>query len=246
MGILDTLGSLSGTEGNGQMPDIISMNPDRPVGVRKRDVIVWSVPGVGYIQMYVNPQQMQMSEKKVISRQRTKGGYVVQYWGEEPITIKLDGTTGASGVEGINILRRAYRAEQDTYRVTANVLQNYLDSLLEAKTISEFSLIKGKGMANQTMVPTLGALALSVELFYQGWLFRGYFEDFVVTESVSNGVGIFNYSMTFIALEKSGVRNNFMPWHRAPARTYKDSDNPIGVNVADSDNTPMSYKGEHT
>ena len=246
MGILDVLGSLSGTEGNGQMPDIISMNPDRPVGVRKRDVIVWSVPGVGYIQMYINPQQMQMSEKKVISRQRTKGGYVVQYWGEEPITIKLDGTTGASGVEGINILRRAYRAEQDTYRVTANVLQGYLDSLLSSKTISEFSLANGKNLASQTGVPTLGALALSVELFYQGWLFRGYFEDFVVTESVANGVGIFQYSMTFIALEKGGVRNNFMPWHRAPARTYKDSDNPIGVSVADSDHTPMSYKGEHT
>ena len=246
MGILDVLGSLSGTEGNGQMPDIISMNPDRPVGVRKRDVIVWSVPGVGYIQMYINPQQMQMSEKKVISRQRTKGGYVVQYWGEEPITIKLDGTTGASGVEGINILRRAYRAEQDTYRVTANVLQGYLDSLLSSKTISEFSLANGKNLASQTVVPTLGALALSVELFYQGWLFRGYFEDFVVTESVANGVGIFQYSMTFIALEKGGVRNNFMPWHRAPARTYKDSDNPIGVSVADSDHTPMSYKGEHT
>ena len=251
MGFLDSLSgvfdSLVGsTDGKGQVPDIIAMNPDRPVGVRKRDVIIWNVPGSGHIQMYVNPQSMQMTEKKVIQKIRTKGGYIVQYWGEEPITIKLDGTTGASGIEGINILRRAYRAEQDTYRTTAGVLQNYLDALVGAKAIGDMSLKKGTEIANQTLIPTLGALALSVELFYQGWLFRGYFEDFTVTEAVTNGVGVFNYGMTFIALEKSGIRNNFMPWHRSPARTYKNSSDPIGVNVADSDHTPLSYKGEHT
>ena len=58
--------------------------------------------------MYINPQQMNIDEKKVIKQQRTKGGYIIQYWGEELTTLNISGTTGSAGVEGINVLYEIY------------------------------------------------------------------------------------------------------------------------------------------
>mgnify|MGYP001227577900 CR=1 FL=1 len=66
--------------------------------------------------MYINPQSINMREDKIIQKQLTKGGHMVQYWGEELITINAQGTTGSSGIEGINVLRDIYRHEQIQFR----------------------------------------------------------------------------------------------------------------------------------
>jgi len=97
-GAADVLGALAGTtEGNSQSPDIIMMNPEMPTGYRVRELMSWRIPGIGYVEMYVNPRSLTISEKKGITRQRTKGGFIIQYWGEEPISLKIEGTTGSSG-----------------------------------------------------------------------------------------------------------------------------------------------------
>jgi|15BtaG_2_1085339.scaffolds.fasta_scaffold00060_8 hypothetical protein len=67
-------------------------------------------------QMYINPQSFAISEKKLVKADLTKGGYVVQYWGEDLPTIQVNGTTGSAGIEGINILRSIYRHEQTQFR----------------------------------------------------------------------------------------------------------------------------------
>lgn len=67
-------------------------------------------------QLYLNPQSFSIKENKLIRKTLTKGGHVVQYWGEELPTITASGTTGSSGVEGVNILRDIYRHEQLHYR----------------------------------------------------------------------------------------------------------------------------------
>jgi len=72
-------------------------------------------------QLYMNPQSFNLRERKYIKSELTKGGFVTQYWGEELSTIEVSGTTGASGVEGINVLRDIYRHEQIQYR---RVLEN--------------------------------------------------------------------------------------------------------------------------
>ena len=53
-------------EGNLQLPDIIAENPQTPKGKKTRQLIRWRVPGLGFVDMYINPQQMDISEKKVI------------------------------------------------------------------------------------------------------------------------------------------------------------------------------------
>jgi hypothetical protein len=248
-------------EGNLILPDIIAENPQTPLGRRSRQLIRWRVPGIGFVDMYINPQQMQIQEKKIIQKQRTKGGYVVQYWGEELISIRLDGNTGASGIEGINILRKVYRAEQDAFHRVEQILSDRLNSLASGGT-SLSSLARrasegGVGSAlgglvsdvlggakNPPLLPTLGSLALSVELYYQGWVFKGFFEEFSVTESVQNGVGLFSYSMLFTVTDRRGFRTNFMPWHRSPATFDRASGNPNGFNKSNADTTPLNFGGE--
>lgn len=72
-------------------------------------------------QMFINPQTLAFREKKFVKPDLTKGGFVVQYWGEDLTTIEVNGTTGSSGIEGINVLRGIYRHEQFQFRrVLAN------------------------------------------------------------------------------------------------------------------------------
>jgi hypothetical protein len=83
----------------------------------KRDIIHWFVPEFGVVKMYVNPNNIQYRHKKLITKNRTKGGYTLQYWGEDLTVLTLSGTTGSSGIEGINVLYEIYRAEQLAFDV---------------------------------------------------------------------------------------------------------------------------------
>jgi len=251
-------------EGNLQLPDIIANNPQTPKGRKSRQLIRWRVPGLGFVDMYINPQQMNISEKKIIQKQRTKGGYVIQYWGEELIDIRLQGNTGASGIEGINILRKVYRAEQDSFQQVAQMLADRVNAFSVGGNIAgligagaqqsggDFAgnvtggLITGLlgGNSSPSTLPTLGSLAVSVEMYFQGWVFKGYFNSFDVQESVNNGVGVYNYTLSFTVLDRRGVRSNIMPWQREAAIFDPDSGKPKSYYKSDSKNTPLSFGGE--
>jgi len=62
--------------------------------------------------LYLNPNSIRINDSKIIKDTLTKGGYSVQYWGEQLTTIDVGGTTGSSGIEGINVLKSIYRHEQ--------------------------------------------------------------------------------------------------------------------------------------
>lgn len=246
-------------EGNLSLPDIIAKNPQTPKGRRYRQLMRWRVPDLGFVDMYINPQQLQIQEKKIIQKQRTKGGYIIQYWGEELTTIRIDGNTGASGIEGINILRQVYRAEQNAFQKVEQILADRLNSLTNssisnlARTTASQGLGKALGglvsdvlggAKNPPLLPTLGSLAVSVELYYQGWVFKGFFEDLNIIESVSNGVGLFTYNMTFTVTERRGFRTNFMPWHRQATSFDISTGNLNGFNSSNAQITPLSFGGE--
>ena len=222
-------------------PKLIQENMNAPTGQRVRRLIRWRVPGAGFLDMYINPQQLQIQERKIIKKNRTKGGYVVQYWGEELPTITLHGNTASSGIEGINVLRNVYRAEQNAFSQIAKSMSDTIGSF-SAASIGGIVGSIGKNSAGKTagsiintaiggvfgsssatpLYPTLASLALGVEMFYQDWVFKGYFESFNVTESVNIGPGIFEYNMTFIVTDRRGIRTNFMDWHRSPVSLGED------------------------
>lgn len=205
------------------------------------------------IPLYVNPENVTIQETKLINKTLTKGGFLVQYWGEDLPRIQASGTTASGGIEAINILRDIYRHEQlqferilldraaqfqelsisaieDTSSATAAAgIRTALDSVLDggftsitdgiSSTIDAITnAFEGTTSSlNQPveLIPTLAAFAISIDLYFQGEKFRGYFNDFQVTESAQTP-GHFNYTFNFDVIKRTGTRSNFMPWHRNP------------------------------
>lgn len=169
--------------------------------INKRSLIFWELPHLGsgqYIEMYLNPQNIQFSSKKLITEQRTKGGFILQYWGEDLDTVNIQGTTGLAGIEGINVLRDAYRSEQ----------------------LALIELIKNNADKRRQ---SLAQLATSVIMWYDGEGYRGYFTDFSYTEGTAK-LGHFDYTINMRIVDIIGRRRqNFMPWHRQP---FSTTDNP--------------------
>jgi hypothetical protein len=185
--------------------------------------------------------------EKVINKERTKGGYAIQYWGEQLTTIGLSGTTGSSGVEGLNVLHEIYRSEQF-------VFDNYGLVLASQEGANNFSVGAGVEKAGQAVgaggiggvlgtiadvltgpsdpnkqllpqqLPTLASLAFTVEMFYEGWVYRGYFDSIRFTESVDY-LGSFEYDIQFVATQKRGYRLNTLPWQKSAIYGPSDSTN---------------------
>jgi hypothetical protein len=193
-------------------------------GVRR--MLKWLVPERGIVEMYINPQSISISDSKQITTQRTKGGFIIQYWGEELTKISIQGHTGSSGVEGMNVLRDVYRGEQIAFDIIAleeatklkqeedefinvaipglNEITNFVDRLENTpERVIEIS------------APTLAYYASSIEMYWMGEVYRGFFNDISVNETASR-LGIFEYTINFTATQKRGYRRNYLPWHKTP------------------------------
>lgn len=219
---------------------------NRP-GVNARHRMYWFIPEQPIVEMYLNPQSVSYGDKKVVTPQRTKGGYAIQYWGEELKTINIQGTTGTSGIEGINVLHDIYRSEQltlDPYALyvaaapppspasaVGSAIGGALGGDLGASIGGAVGGLIGdaaSGLGPGTRpTPTLAQFAFSVEMYWGGQVHRGYFSSFNVTESVEH-LGLFNYTMEFIATQTRGFRQNFMPWHRSATSGQSDSNPFVG------------------
>src|ERR1022692_2808429 len=111
--------STPSADGNGLPYTKITAGVDAALS---RNIMTWFVPQFGTVQMFVNPEKVSYKHKKIINKTMTKGGFSLQYWGEELSTLALSGTTGSSGIEGINALYEVYRAEQFAFDATGLVL----------------------------------------------------------------------------------------------------------------------------
>lgn len=257
---------------NGQL---IETGQTRPSGLAigsfstHRKLIQWNIPSRGLVEMYINPQSLSIIERKLTKETRTKGGYIVQYWGEALPEIDISGTTGSGGIEGINVLRDIYRQEQigfvdvisqlnsgflgNLFQTTLNASQALTNSPLAnpvASTINSltnptqffsdvvttvsnvanvFDSIGRAISADQQLIPTLAALATSVELWYDGVVYRGFFKEFRVDEKAEE-VGLFRYAMKFVVTRRTGTRLNGYPWQRS-----------VNYGPANSDIVPLSF-----
>lgn len=201
--------------------------PSERQGQFKRNIITWFVPEFGAIKMYVNPNSISYKNDKLISKELTKGGYSLQYWGEDLTTISISGTTGSSGIEGINVLEEIYRAEQYAFDSTglslaahnsSSDLTSNVSSLFSSNTVGNIvGGISGTNALNANLAPqninSLAQLAFSVEMYYNGWVFRGYFKDLNVTESADDF--LMKYNITFIATQRRGYRTNNFGFQRS-------------------------------
>jgi hypothetical protein len=206
----------------------------------KRHLINWFVPDMGVVRMYVNPENISYSNRKAVRSQRTKGGYSLQYWGEELTTIGIRGNTGSSGVEGINALYEVYRSEQYTYdavgmtlssnNASENMANNLANKLVGAGgkaiggigdsvagaiggAIFSAALAPVPNLLSPQSLPSLANNAFTVEMYYMGWVYRGFFNSMSITESTDL---LFSYDISFTATQRRGYRTNYLPWHKTP------------------------------
>jgi hypothetical protein len=220
----------------------LSNRSDTPA---KRSLMHWFVPEYGVVQMYMNPQRIQYSAKKIINKNQTKGGFSVTYWGEELMELTITGTTGSSGVEGLNVLYEVYRAEQLAFdpvalslaaasnSAAANLLDQGIGSLLGENTVAGAFGEIGAGLLGSDSIanllpdntPSLAALATGVEMFFQGLVYRGYFTSMDFDES-SDKLGLWDYSIRFTVTERRGYRTNTLPWQHSAVNG--PSDNGVG------------------
>jgi hypothetical protein len=230
--------------------------------IATRNMVRWFLPETGIVEMNINPQSISYNDKKAIpSPTRTRGGYLVQYWGEELGTVSINGITGSSGVEGINVLYDIYRNEQ----VSMDALALAVEAAQDRKTL-QGGLLKGltgtgsllsnistagRGASDSffdqvtsvvetgnvdpvTPKPTLASIAFQTEMYWSGWVFRGYFNSMTVNESADK-LGIFDYKIEFTVVQKRGLRLNSYPWQRSAVNGPSNSDPSFGP--------PYSYAG---
>jgi hypothetical protein len=216
-----------------------------------RNIMHWLIPQGPVVQMYINPQNISYNYKKGITPTRTKGGYTIQYWGEELTVLNISGTTGTSGIEGINVLEDLYRNEQVQFDPYALYLQSQINQSNQSPSLSTLfgspspsaspgsspgASIAGAllGAAQQIAAPssqqppTLASLAMTVEMYWSGEVYRGFFTSFTVRESVDH-LGMFFYDLSFSVTQKRGFRSNFLPWHRSPNNGPSNSDPQFGT-----------------
>jgi|SRR5271166_890311 len=229
-----------------------SKTPSQEIGTPIRNIMHWFVPEVGLINMYINPQNVRYNSSKLINKELTKGGFVVQYWGEELTTLSINGHTGSSGVEGLNVLYEIYRSEQYTFdpigltMAASNSISGVGDSVNSAMgnigglatTISNATQgLLGLDPSSQNILPqtlpSLSALALGIELYYTGWVFRGYFNSFNFTESAER-IGMFDYEIQFTVTQRRGYRTNSLGWQHSA--NFGPSNNSAG-------GPPLSFVG---
>lgn len=194
----------------------------------KRNLINWVLPDSPVVSMFINPANLSISRNKSIKSDRTKGGFLLQYWGEDLVDVSLSGTTGSFGIEGINLLEDIFRNEQNIFNYyglnaeaeyekdQGDMFSDFLmPSLGDAL---DFVSLFGDSQQNSPFSgpkPTLAYFAASVEMHYGAASYHGYFTSFNITESADT-LGWFNYDLKFKATIVSGRRPNFMPWHRSP------------------------------
>jgi len=233
---------IPGADGNG-LPS--SKVPSHRIAQNTRSLIHWFVPEFGVVKMYINPQQMTYNHQKKISQERTKGGFNLQYWGEELSKMTIRGNTGSSGIEGINVLEQIYRAEQLAFDAVGLTLaadsaaQDAASSLvtlgggalggaiggaLGSSSVGSLvggavaSTLFGTDTASSALaprnIPSLAQFAFGIEMYYQGWVHRGFFNSMSIDEVTSN-LGLFEYNLEFIVTERRGYRFNYLPWHKS-------------------------------
>ena len=123
-----------------------------------------------------------------------------------------------SGTESLNVGQALDQVLLNgAFSEIANGISETMDYFKKAITGEEIE------KSSVELMPTLSAFAVSLEMHFQGKIYRGYIESMNVTES-SNAPGHFDYTIQFKSLKEYGERKNFMPWHINPR---DESGNPV-------------------
>lgn len=124
--------------------------------------------------LHVNPQSMRISHKRVISRKQTLGGHVIQHWGEQPVEITLEATSGGF-----------VRLYSGITSVTGDTLGgSRRDTLAYDRYLDLLALYRNNG----AIYDRHGHIVLQgqIKLEFDGSVYYGWFSTFSVTEDAAS------------------------------------------------------------
>jgi len=179
-----------------------------------RQTMVWELYDGTMIEMYINPQNISVQANKKVNHSRTKGGFLVQYWGDELLNISINGTTGSSGIEGIELLYDLYQSEllpPDRLDKLRDIAKNYTDKPSGVNPGAD----NDQNMLSNVRRSDLVSRATQVVLWYGSKRYYGFFTTFNYQE-LATAPGEYTYNLTYMVWKTVGRDVNYMPWHRHP------------------------------
>jgi len=151
--------------------------------VRNKKAIIWQISGlpdkykVPDLIMKINPQNLGCNYTQLINRKRTLGGFIEEHWGEQLDTLSASGKTGQ--FIGQSGLTSAERRKTEAFKNFENLIAIYRNngSLFHEST--------GKIIAQGWVV-----------MNYDNCIYRGYFENFSISEIADKQFEL-SYNFTF-------------------------------------------------
>lgn len=139
---------------------------------------------LGPFTFHINPDDFSLKSRAVENVVRTKGGFVRQYWGQDPDTYVLKGSTGQAGLEEIaqirvlegmsNIsfifpfkgIRTTVRVTEVSYTNTVRnpYLHNYSITLIQDFPKMGSSVLPSSGQFGLTRSPTVETTGIGTEM----------------------------------------------------------------------------------
>ena len=167
--------------------------------------------GKDYVILYINPQRINIRQKKVMQQVQTNTGWIFQHWGYEPFIISYNGVTGymnpSTVTESVADLRIDY------YWREAGVQQQALISpyktpayqaLLKLRDFYETpqKQMQGMDLTKITKDTDDNFKRLALRLYYRADTYEGYLTKFELSEEEMSP-WMWSYTMEFTAYDSN-------------------------------------------
>jgi len=153
------------------------------------------VLGDDEVTLYVNPQQIQITSRKVFSRVMTNTRWVFHHWGREPYIISCTGLTGslipATGTSDPFEKSSVYQTQ--AYRTLKKLESFYSEPALEALAFATDSTTIANSIKK-----------ILVQLKYRRDIYVGFFSSFSFRE-LETSPWAWTYSFEFVGTYKTTV-----------------------------------------
>lgn len=173
--------------------------------------------------MLINPNNMTSSRDKMVNAEYTRGGHVVEEWGEMQEVLQFTGKIGGYYVLnpeiGFSGLNRFHRSQSPSFRNLMNLFMLYRNNgMVYEKTVRDNQddpqnrLMRNSSASRiSERVPLIVrniknkiTIVGDVFLIYDGCSYMGSFDDFSIEEDASNPYNL-AYKFTFIVRAKFEV-----------------------------------------
>jgi len=162
-----------------------------------------------YVTLYINPQRINIRQRKVMQQIQTNTGWIFQHWGYEPFIISYNGVTGYMNPwslvnSGLTVTNEAVSAIQTLKQNPQEAPSPYktaaYKALLELRDFYEApqKQMQGSDLTKITEDTEVDLKKLALKLYYRADTYEGYLTKFELSEEEMSP-WMWSYTMEFTA-----------------------------------------------